>query len=753
MTDVGRRRRAAPSTATGRRRRPTPAVAERRRRRGARRHPGPAPGRPLPPAGRHPARAASSALGVVGVVVLLARRVGRRRRGHGQPTPAARRPAATWGAGVELLARRRPARTDLAASLRRVAIGYAISMAIGVVLGVLDRQLPLGRGVPRAADRLPALHPGQRAHARCSCCGSGIDEAPKIALIVVGTVFYNILMIADVARAVPQELINAAVHARRRPPHRAAPGDPAPLLPGHHRRGPHQPGRAWLMLVVAELLAAQEGLAFRSCGPSASARSTACSPCSSSSGSSAWSATWRSAQLRKRTAPWSRGRDDERRRRVPELVGRRRRPRSFAGRRRRRRRRRPRRHRPARRAGRAGVHRRRVGLREVDAAQHRRRARDRHAPARCGSTATSSSGPGPTAGMVFQALLAVPVEVGGREHRLRPRVRRLGQGPASGAGRRAARDHGPHRVRRPPARPALRAACASGWPSPGPWPPSPTCCCSTSRSAPSTPRPSGRCRTSCCTVRQRTGATILMVTHDVAEAVYLSQRIYVLSLAPGPGGRGDRGALRRRTGARTSSATPASSTSATRSRTSCTRPARPEPRRREELQATWRTVRMPWRACMSAIARLASARGRRPVIIPSRSRRPAFQSASSRGISRWESQLPSRQPISFFSVAVKPTTPGMVMPWSIGGAPTQTVVPPARLAAMPRLDQGGLAGGLEAVVHADAAGELEARRSATSASPRGRGRGWRRSAGRPRAARPTGRTRRSWRRRRCGRPG
>src|SRR3546814_8336663 len=30
-------------------------------------------------------------------------------------------------------------------------------------------------------------------------------------------------------------------------------------------------------------------------------------------------------------------------------------------------------------------------------------------------------------------------------------------------------------------------------------------------------------------VWQRTGATILMVTHDVEEAIYLSQRIYVLT--------------------------------------------------------------------------------------------------------------------------------------------------------------------------------------------------------------------------------
>lgn len=34
-------------------------------------------------------------------------------------------------------------------------------------------------------------------------------------------------------------------------------------------------------------------------------------------------------------------------------------------------------------------------------------------------------------------------------------------------------------------------------------------------------------------VRGRTGATILMITHDVGEAVYLSDRVYVLSSRPG----------------------------------------------------------------------------------------------------------------------------------------------------------------------------------------------------------------------------
>jgi NitT/TauT family transport system ATP-binding protein len=59
-------------------------------------------------------------------------------------------------------------------------------------------------------------------------------------------------------------------------------------------------------------------------------------------------------------------------------------------------------------------------------------------------------------------------------------------------------------------------------------------------------------------VQTRTGATILMVTHDVAEAVYLSQRIYVFSAHPG----------RVAEEVVACSATPGSSTCATRSRTS-----------------------------------------------------------------------------------------------------------------------------------------------------------------------------------------
>jgi NitT/TauT family transport system permease protein len=170
-------------------------------------------------------------------------------------------PVETWDAFLELV-REGTLREDLTASLRRIGIGYSISMLIGVVLGVLIASF-------RAVE---AFSEAQIGFLRYIPAGAltplfllwlGIDESPKIALIVVGTVFFNTLMVADVARAVPQELVNAAstLGAGRFTTLRRV------ILP-HSWPGIIDVARinlaaAWVMLVVAELLAAQEGLAFR----------------------------------------------------------------------------------------------------------------------------------------------------------------------------------------------------------------------------------------------------------------------------------------------------------------------------------------------------------------------------------------------------------------------------------------------------------------------------------------------------------
>jgi NitT/TauT family transport system permease protein len=152
--------------------------------------------------------------------------------------------------------------TDLWASTRRILIGYGISILVGTVLGVaigtftsieafFEAQIGFLRYVPATALTPVFL------------LWFGIEETPKVWLIVVGTVFFNILMIADAARAVPRELINASytLGAGRLTTIRRVivPWS----LPGIFDAARINLAAGWLMLVVAELLAAQEGLGYQ----------------------------------------------------------------------------------------------------------------------------------------------------------------------------------------------------------------------------------------------------------------------------------------------------------------------------------------------------------------------------------------------------------------------------------------------------------------------------------------------------------
>ena len=152
--------------------------------------------------------------------------------------------------------------SDFTASSQRILLGYSASFVIGAVIGLavgsfrsveafVEPQMGFLRYIPASA-LTPLL-----------LIWLGIDEAPKVALILIGTVFYNALMIADVVRAVPSPLINAAytlgagrstVLRRVIVPH---------SWPGMIDVARINLAAAWLMLVVAELLAAHDGLAFR----------------------------------------------------------------------------------------------------------------------------------------------------------------------------------------------------------------------------------------------------------------------------------------------------------------------------------------------------------------------------------------------------------------------------------------------------------------------------------------------------------
>ena len=170
-------------------------------------------------------------------------------------------PAATWSAFTDLWSSG-TLQADLAASGERMLYGYGISILVGVVLGIAIGAFPGVEGGLEAPIGFLRYIPAS-ALTPLLLLWLGVDEAPKITLIVIGTVFFNILMVADVARAVPRELINAAATlgaSRRRIILRVVLPNSWPGIIDVARINL---AAGWLMLVVAELLASDEGLAVR----------------------------------------------------------------------------------------------------------------------------------------------------------------------------------------------------------------------------------------------------------------------------------------------------------------------------------------------------------------------------------------------------------------------------------------------------------------------------------------------------------
>jgi NitT/TauT family transport system permease protein len=172
------------------------------------------------------------------------------------PTPAATFSALSdmWSDGS--------LQTNLWASSQRILVGYGISVVIGVVVGILIGSFAAFEALVETPVAFLRYIPAA-ALTPLFLLWLGIDESPKIWLIVVGTVFFNILMVADVARAVPRDLLNASytlgagrwrILRRVILPH---------TVPGCIDVARINLAAAWLMLVVAELLAAEEGLAYQ----------------------------------------------------------------------------------------------------------------------------------------------------------------------------------------------------------------------------------------------------------------------------------------------------------------------------------------------------------------------------------------------------------------------------------------------------------------------------------------------------------
>ncbi|WP_347592862.1 ABC transporter permease [Acrocarpospora sp. B8E8] len=170
-------------------------------------------------------------------------------------------PPDVWAAGLTMVeSGDLPA--DLLASLGRIGAGFGlavlISVPLGFAMGTLGWAQPLLEPVIGILRYLPAS-----AFIPLLIIWLGIGETSKIALLVLGVVFFNTLMTADVVRQVPARLleVSAILGAGRA---RVAARVVFPYaLPGILDAMRVNAAAAWNFVVVAELIAATSGLGYR----------------------------------------------------------------------------------------------------------------------------------------------------------------------------------------------------------------------------------------------------------------------------------------------------------------------------------------------------------------------------------------------------------------------------------------------------------------------------------------------------------
>jgi len=159
------------------------------------------------------------------------------------------------------LAERGELQRDIYVSIRRVAIGFSLGAATGLVLGVivglsslvrglLDRTLQMVRTIPHLA-LVPLM-----------ILWFGIGEEPRILLVAMGTLFPVYINTMGGIRNVDPKLIELGrsygLNSLELVRSIILPGALQPILVGIR----YALGVAWLTLVIAETIASREGIGY-----------------------------------------------------------------------------------------------------------------------------------------------------------------------------------------------------------------------------------------------------------------------------------------------------------------------------------------------------------------------------------------------------------------------------------------------------------------------------------------------------------
>ena len=148
---------------------------------------------------------------------------------------------------------------DTIASFLRVFVGFALAGLVAAPVGIAMGAFASVRSLLEPIIGIVRYMPSP-AFIPLLIIYLGLDEAPKIALIFIGTVFFNTLMIMDAVKFVPKDLLETTytLGGRRR---QVLLQVIAPyVLPNILDAFRINMAASWNLVVVADLVAAESGL-------------------------------------------------------------------------------------------------------------------------------------------------------------------------------------------------------------------------------------------------------------------------------------------------------------------------------------------------------------------------------------------------------------------------------------------------------------------------------------------------------------
>ena len=151
---------------------------------------------------------------------------------------------------------------DTLSSFTRVTTGFILSAIIAVPVGILMGTFASIRALFEPIIGIVRYMPAP-AFIPLLIIYLGIDEAPKIALIFIGTVFFNILMIMDSVKFVPKDLVETTYTLGGKRWQVLSQVITPYVVPRIIDTFRVNMAASWNLVVVAELLAANEGLGKR----------------------------------------------------------------------------------------------------------------------------------------------------------------------------------------------------------------------------------------------------------------------------------------------------------------------------------------------------------------------------------------------------------------------------------------------------------------------------------------------------------